>query len=171
MSISTFERAQVVADELDERRDGVGLGAHAALAELLGDPPVQLLLRDVEREDLPGLRAGLPERRARLQLVAPRARARSPAPGFDEVADDRVDVGRFPAALATSVAVCLRAVDVRDDDQPRVAEQAARVAETDRRLARRCRARSPISIASGSKWPRSRVSAVSIFGPSLPVIR
>jgi hypothetical protein len=48
----------------------------------------------------------------------------------------------------------------------RVAEEAAGVAQTDRLVARVSSALT-VSIASASKWPRSRASACPIFGRSL----
>src|SRR4029079_5580030 len=94
--------------------------------ELRRDPLVHLL--DVEREHLSRLRAGLPESRARLQpLGSEREHGRRRRSA--EVPDDRVDIRRFPAALATSFAV-LVAVHVPDHDEARIAEQAACVAET-----------------------------------------
>ena len=127
---------RIVADELDERRRP--LRARRARRGRRNCPATHScspFFSTSYARTLAGLRARLPERRGRLQLLGDerehgrRRRAR-------EVVRRRVDVRRLPAALAPSLAV-LAPVDVADDDQSRVAEQAARVAQADGLLARR----------------------------------
>jgi hypothetical protein len=77
--------------------------------------------------------ARLPERRARLQLVCHEREDGRRRRAF-EVGRHRLDVRRLPAALAPSVGL-LRTVDVRDDDEPRVAEETPGVAEANRIVA------------------------------------
>ena len=127
-----LQRAEIVADELDEGGDGLRLGARTALLELVGDPPLQLSLGDVVAQHSPGFLGCLPECRARLELLGDEGENRRGS-GAREVAGDRVDVGRLPAAPASTV--CLHPVDVGNDDEPCVAEQASGVAEADHRLA------------------------------------
>ena len=128
-----LQRAEIVADELKERSDGLRLGARAALLELIRDPALQLPLEDVVAQHSPGLLGCLPERRARLELLGDEGENRRGS-GVREVCGDRLDVGRFPAAPATSLS--LHPVDVGDDDEPCIAEQASGVAESDRLVAR-----------------------------------
>ena len=123
----------VVADELDERCGRLGFCLHAALPELLGDPALKAPLGNGELQDLPRLRARFPERRRLLDVLADesedgvRRRIR-------QIGVHCLDVGGFPAALAPLVGVP-SAVDVLDDDQSRVTEEAPGVAERDRPFA------------------------------------
>ena len=123
----------------------------------------------VVREHLARLRARLRQRRVLLQLLGDEREHRARRRG-GEIRLDRLHVGDLPAVREPALGVPA-AVDALDDDEP-----ARR-----RRGCRRCRARRPprrtpparetSSTASGSKWRRSRPSAVSIFGRSLPVSR
>ena len=141
----------------------------AGLLETLRDPRVGLPLRDVVSEHVAGLRAGLRQRRVLLQLLGDE-RQHGARRRRGEVLLDRLHVGCLPAVREPALGV--RAA------RPRL--RRGRAARR-RRGCRRCRGRRPrrpdcscaltISIASGSKWRRSRASAVSIFGRSLPVSR
>ena len=128
------ELVEVLPDEVDQRGARLGLGACARLAEALGDPLVDVLLRDVVREHVARFRARLGQRRVLLQLLGDEGERRARR-GRGEVRLDRLHVCRLPAVREPALVVAA-AVDSLDDDEPRVAEEAAGVAERDRLLTR-----------------------------------
>ena len=129
------QRELVVSDELHELVAHGPLDLDAALRELLGDPLVELALRDFPLEHGARLRARLGERRVALRRVRDEAEDGA-GRGRAEVLDDRVDVGLLPPAREPT-AVVGPAVDLGDEDEPAVAEQRARVARGDDVLAGR----------------------------------
>ena len=120
-------------------------------------------------QHLARLRAGFRQRRVLLQLLGDEREHRAGRRG-GEVRLDRLHVGDLPAVREPAVGVAA-AVDALDDDEP-----ARR-----RRGCRRCRAPPPPRPRPPAPRParrprarsgaRSRPSAVSIFGRSLPVSR
>ena len=136
--------------------------------ELLGDPLLQLLLRDVEGEHLPAFAHAFQSAELDFSSSATSASTVVGA-GLARYADDRLDVGRLPAALrrprsaftpSTSVTTMSRASPNRLPalQSPTTASPDVSSAVT-------------VSIDSTSKWLRRRAIAVSTFGPSLPVMR
>ena len=128
------ELVEVLPDEVDQSGARVGLGARARLAEAVGDPLVDVALRDLVREHLPRLRARLRQRRVLLQLLGDEREHRAGRRG-GEVRLDRLHVGDLPAVREPALGVAA-AVDALDDDEPGVAEEAADVAERGRLLSR-----------------------------------
>ena len=99
----------------------------AGLLEALRDPRVGLPLRDVEREHVARLRAGLRQRCVLLQLLGDE-RQHGARRRRGEVLLDRLHVGCLPAVREPALAVATP-VHAFDEDEPRVAEEAAGVAE------------------------------------------
>ena len=157
------EPVQVVfTDQLHQQGTGVGFGLDPGLTELLRHPGNATSLRDVEEQQVADLRACLGERRVLLHLEPDQGEhgigRRRP-----EVRGDRLDVRCLPTARRRTLLVLLRPVDVCDDDESRIAEKAAGVAERDRVRPARPRAptRSPPPPARngpGGAAPQSRPS-------------
>ena len=120
----------LLADVLDQERARVRLGLDAGLPEALGDPGDPASLGDVVEQQVAALRARLRDRRVLLHLE-PDEREHGVGRGRRQVGGDRLDVGSLPAAGRRAARSSFCAVDVGHDDEPRVAEQAARVAERD----------------------------------------
>ena len=165
LSTSDFERSGIVADELEERRHRIGLGARLALANCAATHSWSFFFATANSRMLPAFAHAF-QSAVLVFTSSPTSASTVSGAGLARYAADRVDVGRLPAALAPSLGLP-RPVDVLDDDEPRVAEQAPRVAERDGASPDVSSALDS-SIASGAKCPRRRASAVSIFGRSLP---
>ena len=144
------ELVEVVAHEHDQRATRLRVGLGAVQLELLGDPGLNALLRDVPDQHLAGGRDRLRERRVLLQLVRDE-RERGRRRGRLEVGGDRLGVVRLPG------------LDAVDDDQPAVArEETEGVRGGDdvlargigrRRATRRRRARSGRAVAGARGRP------------------
>ena len=163
------QRAHVVPDEMQEGGAGVGLGPDALLPEPIGDPLLQTALGDVEHEQ-----AFAPDRlgQRRVLLHAPDRRARAPSPGEGDAryATTACDVGGFPAVAQLTLGV-RPAVDVVDDDQPAVTEEASCVAKRDDVGARALDGGDELDRLGREMRHADVPRAVSIFGLSLPLIR
>ena len=151
----------VLADVLDQERARIGLGLDPGLPEALGDPGDAAALGDVVDQEVAApsrtpSRARRPSSprgrraRARCRERALRGRSRSPR---------RRRPSSRPSAGGSSF-FC--AVDVRDDHEPRVAEEAARVAERDDVGAARPRA------PRRSRPTRARTAHAAAGPPSRP---
>ena len=121
------ELVEVLADQMDECCARIRLGASAGLLEALGDPVGDVALRHLEGQNVAGLGARLRQRRVLLQLLGNECQ-HGAGSRRGEVLLDRLHVGDLPAARETAVGVP-PAVDALDHDEPRVAEQAADVAQ------------------------------------------
>ena len=119
-----------LADVLDQERARVRLGLHPGLPEALGNPGDPAALGDVVDQQVAGLRTRLRDRSVLLDLE-PDEREHGVGRGRCEVGRDGFDVCSLPAARRGAARILLLTVDVRDDDEARVAEQAAGVAERD----------------------------------------
>ena len=147
---------------------GIGLGARARLAEAVGDPLVDVPLRDLVRQHLARLRAGLA---SGASFFSSSATSASTVPG---AGDARYASIAFTSAPSSRLRACRRRSGGRR--RPRRPRAARR-----RRGSRHCRALRhlhPIRPAPRrAPQPRARSgaeaapSAVSIFGRSLPVSR
>ena len=133
LSISLASAREVVADELHERGAGVGLGLDARLPEALGDPCCRprLATSYTSRPVAHAFASG-----ASFFTSRPTSASTVSGAGAAEVGDDRLDVGGLPAVAELALGVG-PAVDVVDDDETPVTEQAARIAERDDVGARR----------------------------------
>ena len=121
------ELVEVLADELDERRNRIGLRPDAGLLEALRNPRVGLPLRNVVGEHVACLRAGFRQRCVLLQLLGDE-RQHGARRGRGQVLLDRLHVGGLPAVSEPALAVA-PPVHAFDEHEPRVAEEAAGVAE------------------------------------------
>ena len=153
------ELVEVVADELGEQAAGFRLGGRAAQLELLGDPARHSSRQHVPEENRPMAGDGLRERRV-LAQVAGDERERRAGRRRLEVRRDRLRVGRLPE------------LDAFEDDQPAPgAEEPHRVARGNRVVAARRSPRRAARPRPASNRLRSRATARSTLGRSLPPIR
>ncbi len=125
---------EVLADEMDESRARVRLGAGARLLEALGDPVGDVPLCHLERQDVARLGTHLRQWRILLQLLGDE-RQHGAGCRRGEVLLDRLHVGGLPAAHEAALGVP-PPVDALDHDEPCVTEQAADVAQRRRVRAR-----------------------------------
>ena len=108
--------------------------------------------------------------RAPSSTSAPPRRARETSPARGCRGNRRQPRCPLPSSRPAPPLGVLAAVDILHDEQSRVAEQAAGVAECDRGVAGSVE-RTDTLDCLGAKWTRSRATALSIFGRSLPVMR
>ena len=120
----------LVSDVLHEERARVGLRLDARLTEPLGHPRDATSLGDLEEQEVTDPRTRLGDRGVLLQLEADQGE-HGVRRRCSEVRDACFDVRRLPAADRRAILFLPAPVDVRDEHEPGVTEQASRVTERD----------------------------------------
>ena len=123
------QRVEILADQVHERGAGIGLGLDAVLREALPHPLRKGLLCQRVLEHVTDAPTRLPQRTRFLHLVADE-RQHGRRSRCAEVGVDHRDLCRLPPARQAPLAAGTP-VDVVDDHESSVSEQAARVAERD----------------------------------------